>query len=120
MSATGTYMTDEHEGHHYQVTLQSKDGKKIYKRFEGSDDIPNRVEGVPLMPIQQKDSRLRKKVGPHISEGDELLFILYHETMKHGDYIRVQAKPPFSEVVYLELAGEVQGEGNFQMKCMEQ
>ena len=84
--------------------------------FEESDEIALLPETVGKGRLQE----LGHKTGALVAQGDELVILLSHNvTEEYRHTFRVKFKPPFSQVVYLELAAEGAGSGTFEMRVVD-
>ena len=86
------------------------------QNFEDCYDIPL----MPKMVGKGGQQEMGYKTGTLMGQGDELVFLLSHKVKEENRHdFRVKFKPPFSQVIYLELGTEGDGSGIFEMSIVE-
>ena len=121
LRAICTYEKGDSRIHTYLVEFQETKNGRTVLLCHGESHDADRSEDIPLRPEQGDigiSGQLTEKLASSVSlaEGDELVIILHHEVPNDGpDRFKVQFKPPYSTVVYLELTGESSGEGRFPL-----
>ena len=123
LKAVLDYAQSDSGVHRYQFELQSPGrtdpilvGHGDRREFEDIEEIPLMPETVGQRGLQE----MGQKTGALLAQGDELVILLSHKIAEEDHHkFRVKFKPPFSQVVFLELMAEGSRSGTFEMSVVD-
>ena len=123
LNAILDYTQSDSGVHLYQFDLQSLGRTDPIFGCRGERQEFGDIEEIPLLPEVTAMCGLQEmgqKMGTLLAKGDELVILLSHKIAEENRHeFRVKFKPPFSQVVYLELRAEGAGSGKFEMSVVD-
>ena len=123
LNAILDYVQTDSGVHRYQFALQSLNRAEPILFCHGERQGSEESDEIALLPEVVGKGALQElghKTGALVAQGDELVFLLSHKiTEENRHAFRVKFKPPFSQVVYLELAAEGAGSATLEMRVVD-